>query len=284
MASPSSQAVSQVLFTNATDGWLYGPSLWATTDGATAWQQVNLGGPVFSLAASGETVYAIVGSCFPGTNGCQTPSLRLEQAAVGSGSWQAVPGISGYGSTGLLTVNGDNVWVSLAPRHFAAASIWTSSDGGARWHTLPDPCFQPTQGADIAGLASPGGNVVYELCAGNPGAGQEGKSIRLSSDDGVTSHVVSQLPLGGLASGIATASINKVFVTAVSGASDVYSSSNTGRTWATRTFDDGGAGLYDFRFTTPSFGAAIEGQPQDGPSSDRLLLTHNGGATWTPSI
>jgi len=278
--SPSSQAVSQVVFANTDDGWVYGPSLWATGNGATTWQQVKLGGPVFSLAASADAVYAVVGSCFPGANSCQTPLLRLEEAAVGSQSWHVVPGIAGYGSSGLLTVNGNNAWVSLTPRHFGPASIWTTSDAGAKWRTLPDPCYQPAEATDIAGVASPGGSLVFELCAGNPGAGQEGKSVRVSTDGGMTSHIVSRLPLGGLASGIAATGTNEVFVTAASGASDIYSSSNAGRTWATLTFADGGAGLHDLRFTTPSFGAAIEGQPQDGPSSDRLLLTHNGGATW----
>ncbi len=55
--------------------------------------------------------------------------------------------------------------------------MWTTSDGGAKWHSLPDSCYQPAQATDLAGLASPGGNVVFELCAGDPGAGSEGKSL-----------------------------------------------------------------------------------------------------------
>jgi photosystem II stability/assembly factor-like uncharacterized protein len=133
---------------------------------------------------------------------------------------------------------------------------------------------------DLAGLAAAGGSVVYELCAGDPGAGSEGKFIRMSSDGGSTSHLVSHLPLGGLAQNIAAAGTQDVYVTAVSGASDVYRSMNGGRTWAALIFDDGGAGLSDIRFTTPSFGAAIEGQPVDGVAN-RLLVTDNGGATWS---
>ncbi len=279
--SPSPQGVSKVVFANTDDGWIYGPSLWSTNNEATSWRQINLGGPVFSLAASANAAYAVVGSCFPGANSCPRPSLRLEETTVGSQSWHVVSGISGYGSSGILNVNGKNAWVSLAPRHFGPASIWTTSDSGAKWRTLPDPCYQPTDVTDIAGVASPGGRLVFELCAGNPGAGQEGKSVRVSTNGGTTSSIVSRLPLGGLASGIAATATNEVFVTAASGASDIYSSSNAGRTWATLTFTDGGAGLHDLHFTTPSFGAAIEGQPQDGSSSDRLLLTHNGGVSWT---
>jgi photosystem II stability/assembly factor-like uncharacterized protein len=281
-SSSSSGGVSHVAFANASDGWVYGPSLWATRNGAQTWAQVNLGGPVFSLAASAHVVYAVVGSCFPNGSSCQRPALSLERAAVGSGNWGTVRGISGYGTSALLAVNGNYAWVALTPKKFGAELLWTTSDGGTKWRSLPDTCYQPSQAADLAGLASPGGNVVFELCAGNPGAGQEGKSVRLSSNGGTTSHLVSRLPLGGIAGAITTTGNRNVFVTAASGASDVYSSDNAGQTWATRTFNDGGAGLYDLHFTTPSFGAAIEGQPQLGPSADRLLLTTDGGATWSP--
>jgi photosystem II stability/assembly factor-like uncharacterized protein len=132
-------------------------------------------------------------------------------------------------------------------------------------------------------MASPGAGLLFELCAGNPGAGQEGKSLRLSTNGGATSHLVSNLPLGGLAYGIAAANSMDVVVDAVSGASFLYRSGNGGSTWGTKTLDDGGAGLYDLQFTTSGLGAVVEGRPSLGASSDRLLITHDGGATWSPS-
>jgi photosystem II stability/assembly factor-like uncharacterized protein len=277
----SGASVSQVVFAGPSDGWAYGYSLWATYDGAHTWQKVDLGGPVLSLNSSGHFAYALVGSCSPGAANCPGPAMRLERSVVGSEKWAPVPGISGYGTSAIISVNGDNAWVSMAPRDHGAAMIWTTADGGAKWHRLPDSCYQPAQATDLAGLASPGGGVVFELCAGNPGAGQEGKSLRISTDGGATSRLVSYLPLGGLAQGIAAAGRDSVYVTAVSGASDVYSSDNGGRTWDARIFDDGGAGLTDIGFSTPSFGAAIEGQPADGPAANRLLVTDDGGAAWS---
>jgi photosystem II stability/assembly factor-like uncharacterized protein len=285
-ASPVSRypaSVSQVVFAGATDGWLYGNALWATYDGARAWQPINLHGPVYFLASSARVAYAVVGNCSPRGTGCQAPQLRLERSNVGSRSWQIVPGITGYGTSAIIAANGDNAWVSLSPRNHGAALLWTTADGGATWHSLPDSCYQPAQATDLAGLASPGGRVVLELCAGNPGAGQEGKSLRISTDGGSTSHVVSQLPLGGLTQGIAAVGNENVYVTAASGASDVYSSNNEGRTWGLRVFDDGGAGLSDIGFPTASFGAAIEGQPALGPTGDRLLVTENGARRGRPS-
>jgi hypothetical protein len=279
-ASRYHASVSQVVFANASDGWAYGDSLWATYNGAGKWQQVSLGGPVFSLTSSADMAYAVVGDCFPSGTTCPDPVLKLERSTVGSRSWQVVPGVTGYGTSALIAVSGQNAWVSLTPKDHGADLLWDTSDGGAKWHSLPDSCFQPSQATDLAGLASPGGNVVFELCAGDPGAGSEGKSLRISSNSGSTSHLVSHLPLGGLVQGMAATGGQQVYVTAVSGASDVYSSLNGGKSWSARVFDDGGAGLSDIRFTTPSFGAAIEGQPITG-NTDKLLITDDGGASWS---
>ncbi len=274
-------SVSQLLFANASDGWAYGDSLWATYNGAKTWQQVDLRGPVFALNSSKDVVYAVVGNCSPSGAKCATPALRLERSSVGSHSWHTVPGLTGYGTSALVAVNGENAWVSLSPLDHGAAKLWSTTDGGTTWHSLPDSCYQPSQAIDLAGLAAAGGSTVYELCAGDPGAGSEGKSIRMSTNGGSTTRMVSHLPLGGLAQGIAAAGTQDVYVTAVSGASDIYRSVNGGRTWAAFILDDGGAGLSDIRFTTPSFGTAIEGQPVDGAAANRLLLTDNGGATWS---
>jgi hypothetical protein len=168
------------------------------------------------------------------------------------------------------------------PAATGPALIWASATGSS-WHRYPDPCYNRSQGIDLAGLASPGTNVLFELCAGNPGAGQEGKSLRLSTNGGATSHVISNLPLGGLGYGIAAANSKDVVVAAVSGASFLYHSTNGGSTWSTKTFNDGGAGLFDLQFATSAFGAVVEGRPGLGASSNRLLMTHDGGTTWSAS-
>jgi hypothetical protein len=280
-SSASSGSVSKVLFANGNDGWVYGPTLWATYNGAESWATVKLGGPVYLLVTSAEEVYAVVGNCSPSAHNCPTPTLRLERAAVGSTAWQTVLGVSGYGTTAVLTAKSANAWVSFAPKGAGAVMIWRSSNSGSTWQRLPNPCYEPSQATDLAGMASPRGDLLFELCAGNPGAGQEGKSLWASSNGGASGRVVSQLPLGGLALDIAAPTSSDILVTAVSGASFVYRSTNGGSTWATHSFADGGAGFYDFAFATPSFGATVEGSSADGPNGARLLETSDGGATWS---
>lgn len=275
-------AVSEVDFANASDGFAYGPGLWSTTNGAATWSQVRLGGPVLALAASGGFADAVVASCSPSNPGCSSPLLRLERAPVGSGPWRVVAGITGYDET-LLSLRGPEGWVAMWPRkpYSAPASVWTTSDAGATWRRVPDHCFKPAQATDLAGLASPGGSLLFELCAGNPGAGQEGKEVLASADAGATAHVAGQLPPGGLAAGLAAASRRVLVVSASSGAGFLYRSGDGGRTWVMTRLVDGGSGLSGLAFITPAVGVVIDGHPGDAPFPDRLLMTRDGGTTWS---
>ena len=273
-------SVSQVVFADATDGWLYGNSLWATYNGAHTWRPINLHGPVFSLASSASVAYALVGNVRQ-RGGRQAPQVRLERSSVGSSSWQIVPGISGYGTSAIITANGENAWVSLSPRRSRSGPA-LGHHGRRRQLAQPARLLLPAGAGDrphrVGITGWPGG--AGTVC-GKPGC----RPRRVSpsgflADGGSTSHLVSQLPLGGLTQGMAAVGNENVYVTAASGASDVYSSSNEGRTWGGPSSTTEAPGLTDIAFPTTSFGTAIEGQPALGPAGDRLLVTENGGATW----
>jgi hypothetical protein len=235
---------------------------------------------VISLVAAGGYAYAAVASCYEGSSQC-SPTVKLERSPVSQNVWKTVPGVEGRGARALFATQGAAVWVAVWAKPVGPASIWASATGTS-WRRHSDPCYEPAQGIDVAGLASPGVNALFELCAGNPGAGQEGKSLRISTNGGATSHLVSNLPLGGLAYGIA-ANTMKVVVDAVSGASFLYHSANGGSTWGMKALNDGGAGLFDLQFATSGLGVVVEGHPGLGASANRLLITHDGGATWSAS-
>jgi hypothetical protein len=55
-ATPAT-AVSTVRFANSSDGWLFNPGLWQTTDGGKQWRKVALSGVVGALAVSGGEAY-----------------------------------------------------------------------------------------------------------------------------------------------------------------------------------------------------------------------------------
>ena len=285
VSSGRALAVSQVTFANARDGWSWGPALWSTHDGGATWSQPVLpvpapGGPadLLSLQVSGGYAYALVASW--SERGSGSSAALLERSPVGLDGWAALTSISG--SLSGMTWYGRTGWVvKTAHPGSGPEQIWRTTDAGATWARLPDPCYQPAQGLDLAGLATPDGAHLFELCAGNPGAGSEAKQLMVSANGGLTAHLAGRLPLGGLVSGMAAASPEELVVAASSGAGFLYRSSDGGRTWSTKMLDDGGAGLSDLAFPAFSLGVVVDGRPGErGQFPDRLLITTSGGYSW----
>ena len=275
-------AIGSILFTG-TAGYAYGPGLWASTSASdpSRWVRLRPGGAVLDLATGAGAVWAVVASCWTEDPGCVLPALRLERAPAGSDAWRQVQGIGGFSSAQLL-FRGSDGWVAMWPRRFPSpVSLWRTTDGGATWIRLPDPCYRPAEAVDLAGLAAPGGSTLFELCAGNPGAGQELKFVLESSDGGASTHPVGSPPLGGLVEAFAAPSPSLLVLAASSGAGFLDRSADAGRHWKVTTLDDGGAGLSDLAFVSPSVGIVVDGRPSDGPSPDRLLMTRDGGLTWS---
>jgi photosystem II stability/assembly factor-like uncharacterized protein len=273
------RSVTQIFFANARDGWAFGPALWATTNGGGSWHRQTLGGPVLAMAAAAGHAYAIVGSCYPSSSGCNGTREKLERSTLGASAWATVPGPSGVGGPAYFAVSGATVFLALWRAIDGPAYIWESSNGTA-WQRRGDLCYNPAQAIGLAGLAATSGSSLFELCAGNPGAGQEEKYVEHSSNAGATARMAGRLPEGGLTDAFAAATADDVVVGAASGASFLYSSRDAGRNWTGRIFDDGGAGLSDLQFSAPGLGAVIEGRPGLG-GPDILWLSRNGGATWS---
>ncbi len=270
----SNPAVSKVRFATKNDGWAFGPQLWSTHDGGRTWVHQTTPGPVSDVEASGGVAYALVASC--GTEPCAQGD-RLLKTPVSSDAWTAISGPKLGDGSGSLASHGNTVWVVV---NGGAASIFGMVVGGSSWHQLANPCA--AAGADLAlvGVAPVSTTQLFELCAGDPGAGSETKAVLFSSDGGAHATATSAAPArGGIASGIAAASTAVVAVPASSGASYVYRSADGGHTWGTPLNQgDGGVGYFDVGFTTATQGVAVYGNPSQGNSS--LLMTHDAGATW----
>ena len=278
-------AVSEVRFADELDGWIWGPSLFATHDGGATWQSVGLGGPVVSLETSGGFVDAVVAPC-SGEQEC-TGSLRLYQAPAEGGPFSRV-------LTGPSTTSGAGVMFHLslhAPVGFAdmsgveqpgQAPVYATSDLAAPngWKTFPDPCaVSPGYGLDA--FVAPDTSVLYSLCGGQGAAGSVVKQV-VRTEDG-RSTVAGTPPPAGDPESIAATSSGTLVVSAASGASSLYRSADGGSSWTATTFSDGGIGFEDLGFTTATQGIVIHGQP--GPPTNyasQLLMTRDAGATWQP--
>jgi photosystem II stability/assembly factor-like uncharacterized protein len=268
--------VSKVRFATSHDGWAFGPQLWSTHDGGRTWTQQTTPGPVYDVEASGGVAYLLEASC--GTQPC-VQGDRLLQTPVSTDRWTAISGPKLADGQGSLAAHGNTVWVVV---NGGGTSTFAMVVGGNSWHQLANPCTAAGPDLALVGVAPVSTSALFELCAGDPGAGSETKVVLFSSDGGVHATATSAAPSrGGIASGIAAASTAVVAVPAASGASYVYRSADGGHTWATPLNQgDGGVGYFDVGFTTATQGVAVYGNPAQGSSS--LLMTHDAGATWKP--
>jgi hypothetical protein len=272
----SNPAVSKVRFATKNDGWAFGPQLWSTHNGGRSWTSQATPGPVSDVEASGGVAYALEASC--GTPPC-IQGDRLVQTPVSTDGWTAISGPKLADGAGSLAPHGNTVWVVV---NGGGTSTFAMVVGGSSWHQLANPCAASGPDLALAGVAPVSTTQLFELCAGDPGAGSETKVVLFSSDGGAHATATSAAPSrGGIASGIAAASTAVVAVPAASGASYVYRSADGGHTWATPLNQgDGGVGYFDVGFTTATQGVAVYGNPAQGNSS--LLMTHDAGATWKP--
>jgi photosystem II stability/assembly factor-like uncharacterized protein len=275
MAPQQDQPITKVRFADATNGWAFGPQLWSTHDAGKSWHQLTATSQVFDVEASAGLVYLLGSSCGAGT-ACATPA-KLFRAAVGSDSFAAVPGATMTATAGQLALHGKAVWVVGA----TPGTAFVSSSDGASWRKHASPCPQGAGPSSLTGVAPVTSTTVFLLCASDPGAGSESKLVLWSTDGGSTAHQTAAAPdRGGLASGFAAASASVVAVSAQSGATYIYLSRDAGATWASPfTNGDGGVGITDLGFTTPTQGVAIYGTPGNGQLS-QLLMSRDAGASW----
>jgi hypothetical protein len=282
----SAAQVSEVRFADPMDGWAYGPSLFATHDGARTWQQVNLGGTVVSLETMGGVVDAVVSPCGAGAT-CTGP-LRLEQAPVSGGPFETVlvgPSVQNAGV--------DAQDLSLhAPVGFVLLGF-TGSDGSYRpafyatgnladphgWNAFPDPCAVTKGG--LASFVAPNTTTLYSLCGGDAAMGSSEKYAVVTT--GGRSTLVGDAPYPGDGGTLAATPSGDLVLATASGASWLDRSVTGGASWSTAAFyGDGGFGFYDLGFTTDTQGVVVHGLPipAEAPNTPSLLMTHDGGASW----
>lgn len=280
--SATAPAVSEVRFADALDGWIYGPSLFATHDGGAIWQQLDLGGSVVALETSGGFVDAVVSPC--STQETCSGSLRLEQAPATGGSFTTVltgPTVQSTSEGVLaLSLHAPVGFVNLSGVGSPQYGLWATRSlaNSSGWSPFPDPCAGSAEDS-LAAFVAPDVTSLYSLCGGEGAAGSAMKEVVKTQSGHST--VVGQPPPGGDPESLAATSSGTLVVSAASGASELYRSADGGTTWSTLTFDDGGIGFKDLGFTSSRQGVVVHGQPgPPGEYASQLLMTYDGGATW----
>ena len=284
--SAGSASVSAVRFADPYNGWAYGPGLWATHDGARTWHQVDVGGQVLALEAGGGRVVALVNSC-QNSSGCAGSPTRLLSSPVDRDLFALVASApigssaSSATSAGSLTMHPPVGFAVLGQRMASGATpSGIVATNGHAWTSFPNPC---RTGPDnyLSSFVAPDATSLLSLCTGSGAAGSTSKTVVLTRNGNITA--LGSPPLGGDGGLIAANGISTILVASRSGDDFLYRSTDSGRTWTTMRFNDGGIGLTDLGFTTSSQAIAIRGRaPVTGSSNQpaELLMTMDAGATW----
>ena len=272
-------AVSQIMFASARDGWAFGPGLWATHDGARTWHRVRVHGTaVMSMAAGGGRVIAAFGRC-PENSPCR---FTVYAARMGGDRWRPVPGSavtglsaeSGLSPAPVLISGRTGFVIADQPPARPPVLLAGPADGSGRWHRISVPhriCFS----APLA--VAPGGRIVLG-CGAEPGAGQQRKHAYLSLDQGRTWRRLADPPSSGYLTQASATARGTIFLSG--GRSDVYISRNGGRTWQTSRSlrsADIGDGLAATAVTSREAFVL-----QASLYAKQIWFSYDDGRTWSP--
>ena len=270
-----SSGVSQIRFNvDRTDGWAYGPGLYATHNGGRTWRQLSMPGRVIDLSTVGGMAFAVVGTCTGGgaTFAAHCTSFALYRTAIGSNAWSAVPGAAAAGAA----VPGGLQLTSQGGYLLAGGRLFSGPVTAGAWHQVrPEAASAPgclsgaAQPASGPALLAPEGSVLYLAC----GSGS-GLTLYQSADGGGSWQRTGPIAVQGTATSLAAISGGNIVLATTTGI--FYSADGT--TWhraaLSGTVPPGGFAFVGL--TTAQQGVAIT----SGTGGGRLFVTMNGGRSW----
>jgi photosystem II stability/assembly factor-like uncharacterized protein len=252
--------VSELHVADATYGWVYDRSLYATFNGGKRWQSVDLGNPVVALGSLGGQAYALVG-CAAGAGNCAAPT-RLAEGTIATGRWRfASPGFDLPSTIGGAVVSSRSAIYALVGDP-GRDQILLARTAAGRWERRTVPCPR----AIVAAIEAQDG-----LVAACPPSGAYGPTeLQTSSDGGRTWAVVWQQSFDSPPVSLAAAG-DAAIVTLENG--EVLRSVDNGVHFSTVLRTDGRPGIH---FVDAQHGFITTRSPSGG----RLFNTRDGGATW----
>ncbi|HVF06756.1 MAG TPA: YCF48-related protein [Frankiaceae bacterium] len=172
-------SVRAIRFGNQNDGWIFGPTLYATHNGGQSWKQIPTDGDVVALEQTRGTTWLVVSSCEAG--GCK---LSLWTAPSSSDSFtlrSVIPGTDANEKTYQLVRAGSaHGWVSGWGN--GDSEILRTTDGGKTWQQVANPC--KTQGNYRQRLSRYDTQHLWLVCASDAESDTQVSSVYHSSDAG----------------------------------------------------------------------------------------------------
>ena len=276
--------VSQVRFLNLSDGWAFGPQLFATHDGGRTWSQVVTNGErVTALETVGSRAFALFASC-TGTGaafatGCTSYSLYSSPASADD--WTAVgPATTGLaGGASALVLTGTRGYL-LAPDGMLYVG---PVNGSAPWQpvkAIPCPVGTPLASGQPTGAllaAADAANLVLVCASSSVPGTQQAKHVFTSADGGIVWQNAVAAPAEGLATSVA-ATPGGTDVLATTRGIDVQPPGSAAWQAATVNGASPAGGFGYVGMTTDEQGIALPANPAAGT----VWFTFDGGKTWAP--
>jgi photosystem II stability/assembly factor-like uncharacterized protein len=266
------------------DGFVYGSSFYVTHDGGSTWQAVSEPGQVVDVRAVGSSIWMFVGQC-------KTPScwVVLMESTDGGVTWHQSPVQPPiYTQTTdpqLVRLSTLSAYVLTAPRtnafgEPATTPMWFTADAGQSWVQRDLSC--PINAGGIMAAAPDG--KLFAVCAGEPGLGQQLKSVVESTNGGITWSAAgpcttkilglcaTKTLFGGYLGSVVATSSTIVYL--AGHRSPIYKTANGGTTW-TSVGGTPATGEEDLTFFNDDDGLAL------AERTSTLWRTDDGGATWS---
>ena len=268
----ATSGIARLRFATPSDGWAFGPDLWATHDGGASWSKVSVPGlPSGSTMVALETAHGSVHAAF--YDGAQHFRIVDEPDRTRRLDRFSAPG-RGRRRAGAHDPAGPLRRHRLAARE-RPYRRGRSATGGRHVADLEarlrrrhgsgrDRRVEPDRSRRLVRCGP------HELAAGQP-------PVRLARRRRTFAETGSRVPvtLGG---GVATPDTSTIVVAGSDAKGSVLVGSfDGGHTWSL-VLRAGNVGLTDLGFTTPTQGVVVT---SSASGSDRLLMTRDGGHTWS---
>lgn len=284
----------EILFQDDQVGWLRCHGLLATNDGGWTWQVLSATDPVIDWGRSPGGQLWIWMKEETGASAIRVPS------AGALDSWRTL--IAEWPHAGVGPISGDwphpvSVWddrtIAYAEQDALDGSgyqtiWWATTDGGATWQELAEPCIRPDWMSQSVSVGPEG--IAWAGCGGMPGGTLQDKRLTRSVDSGQDWAVVGEAPI--LRSGPdldmtaapvtanghlwAIQALSRSAAYALLGrASGPLITRDAGRTWSTPIL---------WPCTVPDsnlFGGFFDAEHGWIAGARGLARTDDGGATWT---